>query len=45
MKKVKGLRSANWQLRNSGGDVKSSTGNIVNNILITMYRARRVLEI
>ena len=37
MKKVKGLRSTNWLLRNSDGDVKYSIRNIVNTILITMY--------
>ena len=36
MKKVKGLRSTNWQLQNSHGDVKYSIGNIVNNVVITM---------
>ena len=37
MKKVKGLRSTNWQLQNSHGDVKHSIGNIVNNILLTIW--------
>ena len=32
LKKVKGLRSTNWLLQNSHGIVKSSIGNIVNNI-------------
>ena len=32
MEKVKGLRSTNWLLENSYGDVKYSTGNVVNNI-------------
>ena len=36
MKKVKELRSANWLLQNSHGDVKYSIGNIVNTILITI---------
>ena len=30
-----GLRSINWQLQNSHGAVKYSTGNIVSNIVIT----------
>ena len=34
---MKGLRSTNWQLQNSYGDVKHSIGNIVNDIVITMY--------
>ena len=37
VKKVKELRSTNWQLQNSHGDIKDSIGDIVNNILITMY--------
>ena len=36
MKKVKGLRSTNWQLQNSHGDVKYSIGNIVSNTVIMM---------
>ena len=43
MKKVKGLRSINWQLQNSHTDVKYSIGNIVNAILISMYGVRWVL--
>ena len=43
--KVKGLRSTNWQLQNSHGDVKYSVGYIVNNIVMTTYGVRRVLEI
>ena len=35
MKKVMGLRSTNWKLQNSHGDVKYSIGNKVSNILIT----------
>ena len=42
-KKVKGLRSTNWWLQNSDGDVKYSTGNRVNNIVLAMYRIRWVL--
>ena len=34
---IKGLRSTNWWLQNSHGDVKYSIGNIVDNNLITMY--------
>ena len=41
--KVKGLWSTNWQLWNSHGDVKYSRGNIVNNVVITMYGGRWVL--
>ena len=44
-KKVKGLRRTNWKLQNSHRDVKHSTGNTVNNIVVTMYGARWVLEI
>ena len=43
--KVKGLRSTDWELQNSHGDVKYSLGNIVNNIVITMYGARWVLDL
>ena len=42
MKKAKGLRSTNWLLQNSYGVVKYSIGNIVNNILITVYFVRWV---
>ena len=42
---VKGLRSTNWQLQSSHGDVNYSVGNIVNNIVVTMYGARWILEI
>ena len=38
--KVKGIRSTNWQLQNSHGDVKYGIGNTVNNIAITMYDVR-----
>ena len=41
---MKGLRSTNWKLQNSPGDVKHSIGNIVNTV-ITTYGARWVLEI
>ena len=33
------------QLQNSHGDVKYSIGNIINNVVITMYDAQWVLEI
>ena len=39
------LRSRNWQLQNTHGDVKYCVGNIVNDIVITMYGARWVFEI
>ena len=39
MKKVKGLRSTEWQLQNSHGDVKYSIGNRVDNIVIIVYGA------
>ena len=45
MRKVKGLRSTNWYLENSYGDIKYSIGNIVNNILITINVSRWVLAI
>ena len=45
MKSVKGLGSTDGQLQNSRGDVKYSTGSIVNNVVITMYGAGLVLEI
>ena len=44
-KKVKGLRSTNWQLQTSHGDGKYSLRNTVNNITITMYGARLVLDL
>ena len=45
MKKVKGLRSTNWLLRHSHGDVKYSLENIVNNILIIMHGVKWVLDL
>ena len=42
MKKFKGLRSTNWLLQNSLGDVKYGIGNIVNSILISMRGVRWV---
>ena len=41
-KNVKGLRSTNQLLQCSHGDVKYSTGNALNNILITTYGVRWV---
>lgn len=43
-KKVKGLRSTRWQLQQNQGDVKYGTGNRVDNISLTMYGARWVLD-
>ena len=45
VKKVKGLRSTDWQLQNSHGNVKYRIRNTVRSIVITMYGARGVLEI
>ena len=45
VEKGKGLRSINWELQNSHRDVKYSMGNIVNNILITIYGVRRVQDL
>ena len=45
VKKVKGLRSTNWWLQNSHGNVGYGMENTVKNIVITMYGARWVLEI
>ena len=42
LKKFKGLRSTNWLLQNSLGDVKYGIGNIVNSILISMRGVRWV---
>ena len=39
VKKVKGLNT-NWQLQSSHRDVKYSTRNVINNIIITMCGAR-----
>ena len=43
VKNVKGLRSTDWWLQNSHGDVKYSIGDILSNIVITMYGAMWVL--
>ena len=45
VKKVKGLRSANWQLQSSHGDVNDSVGHKVNNIVTTVYGTKWRLEI
>ena len=44
VKKVKELRSTNWLLQNSHGDVKYSLANIVNNIVITLRGVRWVQD-
>ena len=43
--KGEGLNSTNGQLRSSHRDVKYSTGNTVNNIVITVHGARWVLNL
>ena len=45
MKKVKGLKSTDWQLQNSRGDVQYSTGDIVTNLVINMCGARWALDL
>ena len=45
VKKLKRLRSTNGQLENSHGDVKCSLGNIVDNVVKTIYGARWVLDL
>ena len=42
--KAKRLRSTNWQLQNIHRDVKYHIRNTVNNIVITMYGVRWVLD-
>ena len=42
---MKDLRRTECLLQNSHGDVKYSVGDVVNNIVITMYGARWVLKI
>ena len=44
-KKVKGLRSTDWQLQNSHADVEYSLGNTVINSLLTMYGAGGVRDL
>ena len=41
---VKRLRTTNWWLKNSHRNVKYSTGNIVNDIVVTVYSVTEVLE-
>ena len=43
VKKGKGIRCKMARNKNSHGDVKYNTGNIVNNIVITVYGVRWVL--
>ena len=45
MKKVKGLRRANWQVQSCHGAVKYSRGSTVSNIVVSMYDTVWVLEI
>ena len=40
VKKVKGLGSTDWLLQNAHGDAKYRIGNIVSNILVSMYGVR-----
>ena len=42
---VKVLRSTNWQLQNSRGDVNVGTGNLGNDIVIVMDGVRWVLDL
>ena len=41
---VKGLRSTEWQLWNSHGEVKGSTGNVIGSIVMAVCGARCVQE-
>ena len=43
--KVKGLRNINWQLWISHRDVKFSTGNAVDDVIITMSGVRWELDL
>ena len=43
--KVKGLRSTNWLLQNSHGDVRYSIGNTANDIVVTMCGGRWALGV
>ena len=38
-------KSTNWQLQNSPRDVKDSIGNMGNNVVVTTYDARWLLDI
>ena len=42
---MKDLRTADWQLQNSHGDVNYSMGKRVSNIVMTMYGAGWIIEI
>ena len=44
VKKAKGPRRADWWLENRHGDAKYSIGNIVSNIVTTMYGVRWALD-
>lgn len=45
VEKMMGLRNTNWQLKSSHRNVKYTIGNIVNNIISTIYAARWVLDL
>ena len=45
MKKLKRIGVEDWWLQNSDGNVEHSTENTVNNIVITVYGARWVLDL
>ena len=45
VEKGKELRSTDWSLQYSHGYVNYSIGNIISNIVVTMYGAKWVLEI
>ena len=42
--KVKELRSTDWQLQNSHGNIKYNIGNMSNNIVITIQVDARLIE-
>lgn len=42
MKKVRGLKSTNWLLQNSHGDINYSIGNIVKKSQIVLYQLKSV---
>lgn len=44
MEKVEALGSTMWQLQSSHEDIKYRIGNLVNNIEITVYCVRWVLD-
>ena len=45
VRKVKGLRSTNWQLQNSHGDKKYTLRHTVSNIVVTKYGARCLTDL